>query len=230
LQKPHDFISSHSISESRQPARKMKFFLLIFFMTLISCVNTMAQTDVEFNHSVYIQELKEERKIKDNEMLTGDKSPIPDDEKATFTKLNYYKPKVSYRKAAKFERFDDAKRFLMKTTTERLPEYSLYGVVTFDHKGKNYSLNVYQNIELVKKPGYEKHLFVPFNDETNGNETYGGGRFLDIYENGADIIIIDFNKAYNPYCAYNHKYSCPIPPAENGLHLKIKAGEKKWHK
>jgi hypothetical protein len=118
----------------------------------------------------------------------------------------------------------------MKTTTERLPEYSIYGVVTFRHKGKNVTLNVYQNIELVKKPGYEKNLFIPFNDRTNGVETYGGGRFIDITENGADKVIIDFNKAYNPYCAYNHKYSCPIPPEENDLKIKIKAGEKIWHK
>jgi uncharacterized protein len=117
----------------------------------------------------------------------------------------------------------------MKTTTERLPEYSIYGSVTFRHKGKSYKLNVYQNIELVKKPGFEKHLFIPFNDETNGNETYGGGRFLDVYENGEDVLLIDFNKAYNPYCAYNHKYSCPIPPEANNLKIKIKAGEKKWH-
>jgi uncharacterized protein (DUF1684 family) len=117
----------------------------------------------------------------------------------------------------------------MKTTTDRLPEYSLYGSVAFRHKGKDYKLNVYQNIELVKKPGYEKHLFIPFNDETNGNETYGGGRFLDVYENGEQKLLIDFNKAYNPYCAYNHKYSCPIPPESNNLNLKIKAGEKKWH-
>jgi hypothetical protein len=81
----------------------------------------------------------------------------------------------------------------------------------------------------VKKPGYEKHLFIPFNDRTNGNETYGGGRFLDVYETGTDTLIIDFNLAYNPYCAYNHKYSCPIPPEANNLELKVKAGEKKFH-
>jgi uncharacterized protein (DUF1684 family) len=88
---------------------------------------------------------------------------------------------------------------------------------------------VYQNIELVKKPGYEKHLFIPFNDLTNGKETYGGGRFLDVYENGGKVLIIDFNLAYNPYCAYNHKYSCPVPPESNYLNLKIKAGEKIFH-
>lgn len=184
----------------------------------------------EFNHSRYINSIQKDRKLKDAEMLTGDHSPIPDEEKATFSKLKYYRPKVSFRKEASFKRYDQATRFLMKTTTERLPEYSIYGIVSFKHKGKNITLNVYQNIELVKKPGYEKHLFIPFNDRTNGIETYGGGRFLDITENGAEALIIDFNKAYNPYCAYNHKYSCPIPPEENDLKIKIKAGEKIWHK
>lgn len=163
-------------------------------------------------------------------MLTGDHSPIPVNEKATFRKLNYYRPKIAYRKESAFTRYDDAKRFLMKTTTDRLPEYSLYGKISFMHNGKEYSLNVYQNIELVKKPGYEKHLFIPFNDKTNGKETYGGGRFLDITETGADTLVVDFNLAYNPYCAYNHKYSCPIPPEANNLDIKIRAGEKKWHK
>jgi len=162
-------------------------------------------------------------------MLNGEHSPIPEEAKATFGKLNYYRPKVSFRKSASFERYDQATHFLMKTTTDRLPEYALYGMVSFRHKGNTFSLNVYQNIELTKKPGYENYLFIPFNDLTNDKTTYGGGRFLDLTETGASTLLIDFNKAYNPYCAYNHKYSCPIPPESNNLKIKIKAGEKKWH-
>lgn len=207
----------------------MKFFFVFVFLTCFSGISIQAQSASEFNHSRYVKEVKKDRDLKDTEMLTGDHSPIPDDEKATFKKLHYYRPKVSFRKVAKFERFDQATHFLMKTTTDRLPEYALYGVVTFRHKGKTCNLNVYQNIELIKKPGYAKHLFIPFNDETNGEVTYGGGRFMDITETEADTLVIDFNKAYNPYCAYNHKYSCPIPPEENNLQIKIKAGEKKWH-
>lgn len=207
----------------------MKFFTLSVLLVSFLSITVQAQDISQSDPSKYIAEITKERKQKDAEMLSDDKSPIPAEEKASFKKLNYFKPKVTYREIASFTRFDQATRFLMKTTTERLPEYSLYGVVTFTHKGKKYSLNVYQNIELVKKPGYEKHLFVPFNDETNGNETYGGGRFLDLTETGADTLVIDFNLAYNPYCAYNHKYSCPIPPEENDLKIKIKAGEKKWH-
>lgn len=208
----------------------VKFFFLIILLVIVSSLAPKAQKAGEHNPSEYISGIKKERKQKDTEMLTSDKSPIPADEKATFKELKYYKPKAKFRKEAGFKRFDQATHFLMKTSTDRLPEYSLYGVVNFIHNGKNYSLNVYQNIELLKNPGYEKYLFVPFNDETNGKETYGGGRFLDLTETGADTLVIDFNLAYNPYCAYNHKYSCPIPPEENNLKIKVKAGEKKWHK
>lgn len=208
----------------------MKFFNLLILLILSASIVTEAQMAGEFDRSEYISKTRKDRQQKDYEMLNDEKSPILAEEKATFTKLNYYKPEIEFRKEASFTRFDQATHFLMKTSTERLPEYSIYGVVNFSHKGKKYSLNVYQNIELVKKPGYEKHLFIPFNDETNGNETYGGGRFLDLSETGADTVILDFNLAYNPYCAYNHKYSCPIPPEENNLKTEIKAGEKKWHK
>ena len=193
----------------------MKLSLGFIILLILSSFATQAQATVDFNPSKYKKDIEKERAIKDDEMKNDKYSPIPDDEKPNFKKLKYYKPKADYRKVATFERFDQATHFLMKTTTDRLHEYSLYGVVKFVHHKKDYSLNVYQNIELVKKPGYEKHLFVPFNDLTNDHETYGGGRFLDLTETGADSLVIDFNKAYNPYCAYNHKYSCPIPPETN---------------
>ncbi len=208
-------------------AKKITLFIL---MIAFAHLTPKAQKSELFNPSEYVSGIQKERDQKDIEMLTGEKSPIPDEEKATFKKLNYYEPNPEYRIEANFKRFDQATRFLMKTTTERLPEYSLYGVMNFKLKGKEYTLNVYQNIELAKKPGFEKYLFLPFNDETNGIETYGGGRFLDLSETGEDAFVIDFNLAYNPYCAYNHKYSCPIPPSENNLEVMIKAGEKKLHK
>jgi len=208
----------------------VKLSPLFILLLVVSHVNSKAQKSENLNTLEYVSGIQKERDQKDIEMLTDEKSPIPAEEKATFKKLNYFEPDHEYCIEASFKRFDQATRFLMKTTTDRLPEYSLYGVVNFNLKGKTYSLNVYQNIELVKKLGYEKHLFLPFNDETNGNETYGGGRFLYLTESGEETLIVDFNLAYNPYCAYNHKYSCPIPPAENNLEVKIQAGEKSWHR
>ncbi len=208
----------------------MRFFSVLICLNCLFCACAQAQTETEFNRSKYINSLKEERQVKDVEMQTDAQSPIPEDEKKTFKSLNYYKPKVKFLKQASFVRFAQPEHFHMKTTTERLPEYSLYGKVTFRHMGRRITLNVYKNIELSKKQGFENYLFIPFTDKTNGKDTYGGGRFLDVTETGADKLTIDFNKAYNPYCAYNHKYSCPIPPPENHLKICIKAGEKKLHK
>jgi len=177
----------------------------------------------------YLESILQSREEKNKEFLESAKSPLLEEEKATFKGLNYFPPDSTYRVVARLSRLDNPFHFKMKTTTDRLPEYALYGTVHFTLEGTELQLNVYQNIELKKKPGYENYLFIPFNDPTNDAETYGGGRFLDSGIPEGDTLILDFNKAYNPYCAYNHKYSCPIPPEENTLPVRIPAGEKKWH-
>ena len=116
----------------------------------------------------------------------------------------------------------------MKTTTSRLPTYEVFGVATFVLDGKELQLNIYQSHRLRETEEYKDYLFLPFTDLTNGEETYGGGRFIDLEIPKGDYITIDFNKSYNPYCAYNKKYSCPIPPKENDLDVRILAGIKKW--
>jgi uncharacterized protein (DUF1684 family) len=106
--------------------------------------------------------------------------------------------------------------------------YYKVGKATFEIDAKPYNLILFKK---VKEEGAPK-LFVPFTDKTNGFETYGGGRFLDLPIPGLDskAIELDFNKAYNPFCAYNHEYSCPVPPAENRLPIKIPVGEKTFKK
>ena len=119
----------------------------------------------------------------------------------------------------------------MKTTTNRLPEYRKYGELKFSLEGKMLTLSVYQNLELTKKAGFEDYLFIPFTDLTNGDETYGGGRYIDFRMDQLKekLVRLDFNRAYNPYCAYSKGYSCPIPPAENLLPVAIRAGVKSPH-
>ena len=104
-----------------------------------------------------------------------------------------------------------------------------YGVLKFYILGKDLALYAYQNIDLVKKEAYKDYLFIPFTDLSNGFETYGGGRYIDIQYNGEESIVLDFNKAYNPYCAYSGRWSCPIPPKENHLEIEIKAGVRSFH-
>ena len=107
--------------------------------------------------------------------------------------------------------------------------YIKFGEAHFKIDGKALVLNIYQNIELSKKKEYVDYLFLPFSDLTCGKESYIGGRYIDLKIPTSDTILIDFNTAYNPYCAYNHKYSCPIVPLENDLPVAINAGVKKFH-
>jgi hypothetical protein len=157
-------------------------------------------------------------------------SPLKDKDRRDFKGLEFFKVDSSYVVKAKFERTPEEAPFEMKTTTDRLPVYVKYGVVTFSLKGKEYQLNIYQNQDLKKKEGYVDYLFLPFLDDTNGEESYGGGRYIDLRIPEGDELTIDFNKAYNPYCAYNEKYSCPIVPRENYLETKVEAGVKVFKK
>jgi len=100
----------------------------------------------------------------------------------------------------------------------------IFGILTFSIEGKEFSLPVYQSQSLMQKKEYKDYLFLPFTDLTNGNETYDGGRYIDLRIPAGDQIVIDFNKAYNPYCAYSHGYSCPIVPSKNHLETEILAG------
>lgn len=158
------------------------------------------------------------------------KSPLKDKDLKKFEGLDFYKFDSAYVVKATFKRTPDATPFKMKTTTERRPEYVQYAVVTFTLKGKEYSLNIYQNLGLMDKEGYEDYLFLPFLDNTNGNGSYAGGRYTEARIPEGNTLIIDFNTAYNPYCAYNEKYSCPIVPSENYLDTDVEAGVKAFKK
>lgn len=155
-------------------------------------------------------------------------SPLTEEDRKTFEGLDFFKYDSAYVVKAQFTRTENEPVFKMKTTTDRLPEYVKYGILEFSIKGETYQLNVYQNQDLKTKKDYEDYLFLPFLDETNGIESYGGGRYIDLRIPKDNTLVIDFNSAYNPYCAYNHKYSCPIVPRENYLKTRIEAGVKKF--
>lgn len=158
------------------------------------------------------------------------KSPLKDKDRKKFKGLDFFKFDSTYVVKADFVRTPEERVFKMKTTTDRLPEYVKYGYLTFELEGQTHQLNVYQNQNLINKPGFENYLFLPFLDNTNGETSYGGGRYIEMRIPEGDAVIIDFNTAYNPYCAYNEKYSCPIVPRENYLDLDIRAGVKAFKK
>tara|TARA_B100000949_G_scaffold100667_1_gene89799 strand:- start:345 stop:1058 length:714 start_codon:yes stop_codon:yes gene_type:complete len=161
------------------------------------------------------------------EYSNPEESPLTQKDIKKFEGHEYFPIDESFKVKAQFERVDDAVPFLMKTTTNRLPTYEIYGVATFEINNQKFSLNIYQSHQLRETEEYKNYLFLPFTDLTNGESTYSGGRFIDLEIPTSDYITIDFNKAYNPFCAYNPKYSCPIPPPENSLPIEIVAGIKK---
>ncbi len=201
----------------------MKYFFVIIFLS--ASVLTNAQP---VRSGMHKKEVKAFQKSLNHEFADPKESPLTVEDQARFKKLDFFPIDSKYRVVAGFSLTPDAHPFEMPTSTDRKPMYRQYGAVTFVLDGKSCTLRIYQNIDLTKKEGYSDYLFLPFNDYTNGNESYGGGRYLDLTIPNANTILIDFNKAYNPYCAYNHKYSCPIPPAENKLDLEIRAGVKAY--
>ena len=150
-------------------------------------------------------------------------SPLLAEDRAHFTELERFAPDPAFRVTATF-RAKRGKAFGMKTTTDRLPSYQAVGTLTFRLRGRKERLSVYQNIELSQRPEYADYLFIPFTDLTNGQTTYEGGRYLDLKGPMGGSVEIDFNRAYNPYCAYGGRYSCPIPPAGNSLEVLVEAG------
>lgn len=199
----------------------MKNFFLIFLMV---CTVACAQDKQTLNGET------EWQKEMNAEFKDASKSPLKKKDLKKFKGLDFFKFDSTYVVTAEFTRTPKAKKFKMETTTDRLPEYVQYGVLKFTLKGEEYELKIYQNINLIEREGYEDYLFLPFLDDTNGEESYGGGRYIEARIPEDDTMEIDFNKAYNPYCAYNEKYSCPIVPRENYLPLKVEAGVKAFKK
>ncbi len=153
-------------------------------------------------------------------------SPLPDRYRKNFTGLDFYAPDTSYQVLANFTRTPEAIPFLMPSTTDEKSREVVYGIASFELHGKPHQLEIYHSLDLMDDEGYEDYLFLPFTDETNGLDTYGGGRYIDLTIPDGATILIDFNKAYNPYCVYNKKYSCPLVPRQNNLRTKVEAGVK----
>lgn len=158
------------------------------------------------------------------------KSPLKKKDLKHFKSLDFFKYDSIYRVEARLKRTPDSKWFKMKTTTNETTDERVYGILSFELKGQTHQLNVYQSKESTAFGTINKNLFLPFLDNTNGETSYSGGRYINLTIPDGDLITIDFNTAYNPYCAYNENYSCPIVPRENYVPVKIEAGLKDYVK
>ena len=183
-----------------------------------------------FEYKSYLDSLSMHRAHYDDEFKDTASSPLLEEDRLVFETHNFYAPDTAFRVIATLDRNVNPMEFEMKTTTMRRPVYRRYAIARFHIDGVLYELEIYQNVKFIKKEKYKDYLFLPYSDLTCGNESYGGGRYLDLRTTNADTIVIDFNFAYNPYCAYNHRYSCPIVPAFNQLNVEISAGEKAFKK
>ena len=152
-------------------------------------------------------------------------SPLKKRDLKNFRGLDFFTYDSTYLVTAKLTKTPKEKPFMMLTTTDMMVEYIKYGTISFELLSNQYSLDIYKNLE---DPNERDNLFLPFLDDTNGNESYGGGRYINLDIPQVDNLIIDFNSAFNPYCVYDEKYSCPIVPRENYLPLEIKAGVKNF--
>ena len=183
-------------------------------------------SDTKPSASAYLAQLNRFRRDKNQTFRQGENSPLETTQKAQFDSLKYYPGDMTLAVAVTFTRNAKPDTARLQMSDNKTEKYLRWGVAKFDINQSPQQLLLY-----LKANGNDSTLFVPFTDLTNGHDTYGGGRYLDapIPKLDETALTLDFNRAYNPYCAYNNVYSCPVPPAENRLKVAIAAGEKSFH-
>ena len=170
----------------------------------------------------YTEEIAEWRATKDDFMRRSGDSPVPSAARATFPPLPYYPIDEQYRVPAAL-RVDRGEEIMQLGTSTGVPRrMRKAGTLAFTLKGEPLTLTAFSDLEDAQL----RRLFVPFGDLTNGAETYHGGRYLDLDRTASNVYDLDFNRAYNPFCVFDAKYECPVPPRENRLKVAVRAGEK----
>ncbi len=170
-----------------------------------------------------MSEVQELRQLKDEFFKEDLQSPLTKEQKKAFKGLSSYPENRALRFELPLERYDQPEPVKMQTSTGDIQDYLKVGQIHFKVDGQEAALQAYESED---NPG---SYFIPFVDATAPAETYGAGRYLEPEEMSDGNLLVDFNIAYNPYCAYNDRWSCPFPPPENRLKVKIEAGEKKFH-
>ncbi len=193
----------------------MKNYVILFCLVISFSCNNTSKNDANATGEL--------RKKKVAEFLNPATSPLDAEELKTFKGISFFPFDESYKVRATLSKIAGAPLMDMPHTLNRTYQYQIFAEATFTLQGKTFTLPLYTNDALKK----DSSLFFSFTDLTNGNETYGGGKYMDVkYDGVADEIELDFNLSYFPYCAYSHRYSCPIVPKENHLDVEVKAGER----
>lgn len=178
------------------------------------------------DQAAYHSLIDDEREERDRFMKSSAESPFAKDP-GVYKGLNYYPANIRYKITATLTLAQEKQPVVLSTSDGKEEHYLPYAYASFDLDGYHNKLLILENMEMGPQRGA---LFLPFGDGTSAEETYGAGRYLDVVKvPGSNSITLDFNKAYNPYCAYNDSFSCPFPPPENLLRVAIRAGEKSYH-
>lgn len=203
-----------------QTSIQMKQYISI--LIIISCAGIFSCSSIKYKKSI-----DQYRTTYKQDFQDSPRAPLKGKQ---LDSMRYFKIDPAYKVLADLEMLQDAKPIYFPTAAGTKSEYIPYANAHFILNGKQQELTIYWSVRLSKMPGYKNYLFLPFTDDTNGTSSYGGGRYLSLDK--TDIknnqLILDFNKAYNPYCHYKSGYQCPIPPRCNDLNVAIKAGEAKY--
>jgi len=204
---------------------KSKSLVIIFFAVAAIAVVLYSLQGGQ-SPEEYAKEIEFERKEKDLFMKSGEDSPFKGP-KEVFQKLKYFPPDLKYRINAELVPIRNKKMIVLPTSDGKEKKYLEQAYAEFELDGITNKLLILEITEIGLHRGT---LYLAFADKTSANETYGAGRYLEVKKvPGATSVLLDFNKAYNPYCAYSDNFSCPFPPRENALQVAIKAGEKSYH-
>jgi uncharacterized protein (DUF1684 family) len=194
---------------------------LIIAILMLASFETRAQQDSAIHEILKFQEAL------NIEYRDAKTSPLKGKALKKFKKHDFFPIDLQYRVEATLAVTNESSFFPMKTSSQVLKEHRVYGMLTFTLKGKEFEVPVYQSKMLLVVEKYKDYLFFPFTDLTTGNLTYAAGRYIDLrIPKQGNKLTLDFNQAYNPYCAYSDGYSCPIVPTDNNLDIDILAGVK----
>jgi len=201
---------------------KYIFPLAVFFI-LIVFIYSFLEEDAA-NTELYIEEVESERNEIVDYMRNDPESPFNKKGKVEYEGLNFFDVDPKFKVKARIEKISSPIPIIIQMTNGETADYFKYAIAHFSLNGEK------QELFLLKSKKYfdEPYLFLPFYDETSADESYGGGRFLNVDYEDEKEIFLDFNMAYNPYCAYTDTYRCPIPPAENKITVKVTAGERNY--
>lgn len=178
----------------------------------------------------FADQLAKHRETYKKDLLAASGGPLATADDLSY--VRFYAPDSTYCVTATVTRTPDAQPFEMPTYNGKTRPHVAYALLTFTLRGKTQQLTLYRNLNVSRLLEYRDYLFLPFKDATSGQETYGGGRYLDLRTGEVQHgqVMLDFNRAYNPYCAFKEGYPCPIPPKDNVLPIPIEAGEKTYAK